>query len=307
MMPWDAVERFTEVVEGESSLIEFAVLPPASLKVQALNSKGRPEASAAVYLKYREEGIYRAHTEGGAVDLKGGREFRRLSPGAYLVQVVAQGSLPNSTEVELMPGETQSVVLRLDGGGTTVAGRVVGGGGRRLPRVSGFLLRRGADARTTVPFWTVDWSKDGAFSAAGIPRGDYELNLLSELSDICVRFEVGEDQVDLGDIDIGDCLESGSLSIEVEAVADAPARMSVSLLYRNERWASRLWKRMRVKNTGSIATVGGLTPGTYRFAASPASLDGAVFDVIHATAVVDVSEGELASPPRVVIPIRRVR
>ncbi len=111
------------------------------------------------------------------IDAEGHYAFRGLTPGRYLLQVVAAGFVPAEQRVEVPPGAREvraEVVLTR---GARLAGKVVSAGTKAPIAGARVSVESGMGSDTLAPLFDAVSGADGAFTLEGIPREGVTLSV----------------------------------------------------------------------------------------------------------------------------------
>ena len=174
-----------EVTAGEVAELELSLPPGPRVEGLVLGPEDRPVPGAEVFVARRETrfgtgllAVTDAHGRFALADLKGVRIAAR-----------APGFLASHTwEASGVPGQTVELVLRLQGVGATLRGRVIGPGGEPVSGVDLYLPRLGPSPqgatdegrrmRPTYPEVLVT-DERGRFETPGAPEGSYSVRVAS--------------------------------------------------------------------------------------------------------------------------------
>lgn len=183
---------------------------------------------------------------------------------------------------------------------------MVGDALRGLPEGAGpspHLLRLSGVTSERIVIPGTELAADRTYTARGIPPGRYQLTIYApSIPRVACWFEIGDRDVEAGDIDFSGALAPGDRTFEVVVDTDDGARGGgPEIVYRREDWPANVWRR-----SGSffneVFRVDDVTPGTYEIRITTQRGDPEVWD-LTATANVKVpAEGD---PPRVHLRVTR--
>lgn len=187
------------ITDAKEHALTIHLVRPATLLVRVVT----PESSE---ISLRVEGPNISMHWASATETKSEKKFDRLRPGEYTVRLELDGPDPIPRSVQLRAGESREIEIRADDtSGALLLGRLVG---TDLEAIAGHSMRVLDEDGTPFDSVARDVStSDGTFTIGRLAPGRYILDIDRRFSGAAPRFvqgsivfDVGKDDVDLGDI-----------------------------------------------------------------------------------------------------------